>query len=344
MERLDTQNPIENGYLEAAIHMGRYASAAGFVENKRVLDLACGEGFGSYFLSSFGPKKITAVDISAEAISKAKKLFIGPNLEFLEADARNISLTLEPSSFDVVVSYETFEHIENPRDYLLEIKKVLAPGGIVIISCPNDNWYYPDLSASNPFHVKKYTYLEFKMATEEVFGKATFWLNGTPSIGFQNVQVFPPIENKNLGGSWIQVQKSDSYLVKVEYDAEYQDLTPSYWLGLWGVEDVGASGAVASISMDLLAKFFETHASWNDRNGSYVEIRNELAHTRLLLEIAREENRLLRNLQLQVKQQGRRKNQAIVGPIEALAPLVKRVVPTRFHEALYKAASRILKL
>lgn len=344
MERLDTHSPIENGYLEAAIHMGRYASAVSFVENKRVLDLACGEGFGAYFLASFGPKIITAVDISGEAIRKAKKSFVHPSLEFLEADARNVSRLFQPNSFDVVISYETFEHIENPQDYLLEIKKVLAPGGIVVISCPNDNWYYPEESNSNPFHIKKYTFLEFRKVTEEVFGKATFWLNGTPAIGFQNVQVFPPMQAPNLGDSWIQVQQSDTYLVKVENDAQYQDLTPSYWLGLWGAKDVSASGAVASISMDLLAKFYETHDSWHDRNGSYVEIRNELMQTKLLLEIAKEENNLLKNFQLQVKPQNTQKKQPIVGAIESLTPLVKRLVPSRYHNFIYKVTTRFLKL
>ena len=107
-------------------HYQRYRFAAAFVEGKKVLDAACGEGYGSSILSEKA-KEVTGLDISAETVENANKKYEKDNLSFRAGSVE--SLPFEDDSFDVVISYETIEHVtgEIQESFLKEIRRVLKP-------------------------------------------------------------------------------------------------------------------------------------------------------------------------------------------------------------------------
>lgn len=133
-------------------HLHRYHFASRFCQGKRVLDVACGEGYGSRILSN-AAASVVGVDISAEAVAHARSKYAVSSLEFVEASAA--LLPLPDDSFDVVVSFETIEHHDQHEEMLSEIRRVLRPGGLLVLSSPNKQHYSIEPGYSNPYHVKE---------------------------------------------------------------------------------------------------------------------------------------------------------------------------------------------
>lgn len=133
-------------------HLHRYHFAARFCAGKQVVDVACGEGYGSQILSGVADS-VTGIDISAEAVAHAAGRYGSDRLRFVEASAA--LLPLEDDSVDVVVSFETIEHHDQHEEMLSEIRRVLRPGGMLIMSSPNKQRYSIDPGYENPYHVKE---------------------------------------------------------------------------------------------------------------------------------------------------------------------------------------------
>jgi ubiquinone/menaquinone biosynthesis C-methylase UbiE len=134
-------------------HWHRYHFALPLVHEARVLDVACGSGYGSALLAR-NASHVTGVDISAEAIAHARSSYGStPNLEFREGDCA--ALPFADASFDVVVSFETIEHITEQERFLDEVRRVLTPRGLLVLSCPNRREYSEARGIVNPFHVRE---------------------------------------------------------------------------------------------------------------------------------------------------------------------------------------------
>ena len=133
-------------------HIHRYVFAAGLVRNKKVLDAACGEGYGSAHLARTA-QTVTAVDISEEAISHARARYRLENLEFRVADC--CELPFGDNQFECIVSFETLEHLQNQSGLLREFRRVLEPGGFVLISSPDKAVYTDRYHNENEFHVRE---------------------------------------------------------------------------------------------------------------------------------------------------------------------------------------------
>jgi 2-polyprenyl-3-methyl-5-hydroxy-6-metoxy-1,4-benzoquinol methylase len=142
--------------LEAE-HRARYDFAKQFVKGKRVLDLGCGEGYGSRMLSEVA-KSVVGVDISAEAVEHAKAAYGSDGLAFQAGDAGK--LPFSEGEFDAVVCFEVIEHIRNPELLLKEVARVLSGKGIFVASTPNGGVKVS--SQPNRYHVKEYTLREFE--------------------------------------------------------------------------------------------------------------------------------------------------------------------------------------
>jgi len=148
--------------LIRAEHEGRYRWAAGAVNGKEVLDAGCGVGYGAEMLAAAGASRVVGVDIAPKAIEDALRRAdsIG---EFLVADLEQ--LPFAPRSFDAVVCFEVIEHLRRGELVLDELRRVLRPEGVLIVSSPNRDVYLP----GNPHHVHEYTPSELHAALTKRF-------------------------------------------------------------------------------------------------------------------------------------------------------------------------------
>jgi glycosyltransferase involved in cell wall biosynthesis/SAM-dependent methyltransferase len=140
-------------------HMHRYIYALGYAKGKTVLDIASGEGYGAALLASQAAF-VTGVDIAEDAVAHAQRKYHLPNLEFRLGSCSKVPLL--DTTVDLVVSFETIEHHDEHEQMLAEIKRVLKPDGIVIISSPDKAIYTDKPDYHNPFHVKELYRDEFE--------------------------------------------------------------------------------------------------------------------------------------------------------------------------------------
>ncbi|WP_459555470.1 methyltransferase domain-containing protein [Lacunimicrobium album] len=146
--------------LDGAIveeHLHRYATAVAWSQHKDILDLACGDGYGANLLAA-NARSVIGIDIDPETIHHAQKRYQHPNLRFLTADCRE--LPLDDASFDLIVSFETIEHIHDQEKFIREMRRVLRPDGVLLISTP-DPAVYRVGQPPNPFHVKELSRQDF---------------------------------------------------------------------------------------------------------------------------------------------------------------------------------------
>lgn len=135
-------------------HWHRYVFALPWTAGRRVLDCACGEGYGADLLARRA-RSVTGLDRSGEAIEHARRRYGArrDNLDFAEGDCA--ALPFADASFDMVVSFETLEHIEAQEAMLDEFRRVLAPGGVLVLSSPDRKTYSDDRGFDNEFHVRE---------------------------------------------------------------------------------------------------------------------------------------------------------------------------------------------
>jgi SAM-dependent methyltransferase len=136
-------------------HWHRYAVMQPIARGKRVLDAACGEGYGSALLAG-SAAQVIGIDVDAAAIRHAGGRYAGrPNLQFVRASC--VAFPLSSGSIDVIVSFETIEHLAPQEAMLAEFRRMLAPGGVLVISSPNKATYSEETGYANEFHVRELT-------------------------------------------------------------------------------------------------------------------------------------------------------------------------------------------
>ncbi len=104
--------------------------------NLRILDVGCGGGFLSNYLSSHG-YRVSGIDLSEESLKVAEKYDQTQKVDYRIADAQN--LPFSDASFDVITAMDFLEHVENPAQIIKEISRVLKPGGIFFFHTFNRN-------------------------------------------------------------------------------------------------------------------------------------------------------------------------------------------------------------
>jgi GT2 family glycosyltransferase/SAM-dependent methyltransferase len=139
-------------------HLHRYFFARAFARGKDVLDIASGEGYGSAYLAKVA-RSVVGVEINPESVAHASENYSSSSLRFILGDARTIPLLDE--SVDLVVSFETLEHLYEQEDFLSEVKRVLRPNGVLILSTPDRDIYSPIVAPVNKYHVKELDRNEF---------------------------------------------------------------------------------------------------------------------------------------------------------------------------------------
>lgn len=148
-----TRKSIEKDHIE------RYKFCAPKLQGKDVLDIACGVGYGSHYAIECGAKSYLGVDIDREAIEHAINNFRGDNVNFIVGDICNFSLA---PMFNVVLCYETIEHVRCYKDALTNIYNVMRPGGFLYISSPNRTVTSPQCKTlgcipNNIYHTQEFS-------------------------------------------------------------------------------------------------------------------------------------------------------------------------------------------
>lgn len=155
-------------------HVHRYAFARRFAGGGRVLDAACGEGYGSALLAEVAGE-VTGVDLDPATIQHARNKYAAArNLRF--AEGSTAALPLPAGSVDLVVSFETVEHLpatDQPAMFA-EFARVLAPDGLLLVSSPNRTEYTDRRAYRNPFHLHELDREELARLLAERF-KASRW-------------------------------------------------------------------------------------------------------------------------------------------------------------------------
>jgi ubiquinone/menaquinone biosynthesis C-methylase UbiE len=156
-------------------HWLRYKYIREHLTTEKVLDIACGSGYGSYYLSLNNGLSVIGADVSSDSIAKAKKNYQKDNLQFQVANA--LSLPFKDNSFDSVVSLETIEHfnVSDQKLYIAELKRVLKPEGKLWLSTPNAE----ASKHRNPWHLKELNFFELQELLKENFKNYRILKQGT---------------------------------------------------------------------------------------------------------------------------------------------------------------------
>ena len=154
----------------AASHVARYGFAEKYAADKKVCDIGCGAGYGSNYLAQKACH-VVAIDISEDAVSWASKHFAKDNLRFLAANADEKWPV--DDKFDVITTFETMEHVQNPNHFLEQIFEHLSPGGTLILSVPNGP--RDKDKTNNPYHIHHFTDTDLKKLFGEYFSKTEYF-------------------------------------------------------------------------------------------------------------------------------------------------------------------------
>lgn len=133
--------------------------ACELANGRRVLDIACGEGYGSNLLANHA-SEVIGVDNDRLTIKHAKRKYRRANLRFTQGLCS--AIPLEDGSIDLVVSFETMEHVREQEQFLNEVRRVLVSDGILIISSPDKVEYGLASAEPNPFHQKELNHAELE--------------------------------------------------------------------------------------------------------------------------------------------------------------------------------------
>jgi ubiquinone/menaquinone biosynthesis C-methylase UbiE len=225
-------------------HYLRYLFARQFCTGKDVLDVASGEGYGSSLLAQ-SARYVHGLDVDQRAVDFAQSHYGASNIEFRRGDARR--LPYDDSSFDVVISFETLEHIEEHDAFLKEIKRVLRPLGLFVLSSP-DREVYLQSEKANPFHLKELSAVEFRSLISAHFANARFGAQRSITGALllpESIEAVGPVESFAIqGGGYVKRSAGlaeASYLLAIASDERLPEI-------IWGI--LSESNYV----LDLIAK------------------------------------------------------------------------------------------
>lgn len=147
-------------------HHARYKWITNYVENKRVLDIACGSGKGSYMIAKDGHAlDVIGCDLDGAAIKYASIKYKDPKICFINKDAQ---IFTDEKKFDIIVSFETIEHIPDVDSFLKTINMLLAENGNFYVSTPISKKGL-DKNPDNPYHIQEWSLKEFEHLISKYF-------------------------------------------------------------------------------------------------------------------------------------------------------------------------------
>jgi len=168
-------------------HLAVYEYAQQFVSGKNVLDVGCGEGYGSSLLAERA-SRVLGMDYSQEAIERARQNHASANNEFICSDIADFYA--KEMRFDVVCAFQFIEHLKNPKPFLAKVESLLGKGGALLLSTPNRRASI----VQHPYHFREYTREELEEELSQYFAK-------TDIYGLQFSQKVYQFRQKRKGSS-----------------------------------------------------------------------------------------------------------------------------------------------
>ncbi len=253
--------PGKRGDIELE-HMHRYLVTCELVKDREVLDIASGEGYGSALLAEVA-RSVIGVDISREAVVHAEQKYGKSNLQFKIGSCAQIPIA--DNSIDVVVSFETIEHHDQHDAMMTEIKRVLRPDGLLIISSPDKYEYSVAPNFSNSYHVKELYRHEFEQLLFNYFKQVELYgqkiLYGSTILPDKNPTDILFYQRKNNHLSAVSGIPQAIYLIAIASDVEI----PSIRGGIFE-QPVTESEVVLALTSERNAALTERNSAATERD------------------------------------------------------------------------------
>jgi ubiquinone/menaquinone biosynthesis C-methylase UbiE len=263
-----------------------------FAVGKRVLDFGSGEGYGAAYIAQVA-SSVDGLDVDDDAVSHAAEVYQDQaNLNFHKGNGAR--LPFDDATFDLVTCFEVIEHVVDQDEVVDEIRRVLKPDGVALISTPDKKTYSDDRNYRNEFHVKEFYVSEFEEFLGKYFPRVKFYgqkIFATSMVWNLDVdlqsQQFRPVSDLEVSPVW-----SPLYVVAVCGTSVSPDLGASL---LNSGNDQLTQLAEAGISQLEMLQLLD---SW-EQERTYAqkildEWESELAARAVALENAAESDRLAR--------------------------------------------------
>nr|WP_294517718.1 methyltransferase domain-containing protein [uncultured Rhodopila sp.] len=327
-------------------HFHRYCVARDLCVGKDVLDVASGEGYGTALLAGVA-RRAVGVEIDAAAVAHARASYTGDNLEFLQGDA--VALPLGDAAFDVVVSFETLEHLRDQWAFLTEIRRVLRPGGRLIISTPDRDVYSAPGQPVNQYHVLELTRPEFATLLNNFFAHHRI-LQQRPLLG----SVMAPADIAASGWRTYERRAADMleampglsrafYLIAVASDLPIAELASSVYSDTAAIDEtINAAAALPRVREEAGRALADVRAE-KDQALSAIQTQAEADRAEARDALA-ERDRQIERLSEQLRHIGER-NASLTGQLNAmlLSTWWQAGAPLRLAGRTFPRTARLLR-
>jgi GT2 family glycosyltransferase/SAM-dependent methyltransferase/glycosyltransferase involved in cell wall biosynthesis len=208
-------------------HYHRYLWARALATGRRVLDLGSGEGFGAALLADTA-QSVTGIDVDERTVQHSRLNYAGGNLEFRTASATDLA-DFADDSFDLAVAFEIVEHVRDQAALMSEVARVLAPGGVLVMSTPDRRAYAAN--GPNPFHERELTVDEFSALLQGHFSSVTLFSQRTATgsriqaLDAPGATGYLAVQLERAGDEWREAgPPSPLYVVGVATDGAMPEL------------------------------------------------------------------------------------------------------------------------
>ncbi len=276
--------PWSGDYITGYEHVHRYLLACRHAKHKRVLDISCGEGYGTAMLGQVA-RHVIGVDIDFAVVAHASEQYGSEHIHFVCADAQQFALA--PASVDMIVSFETLEHFEGHEAFIAAMNASLSTGGILMISTPNRLVYRDEAEVANPFHKLELDRAEFIALLRRYFRHVQL---------FGQRLIASSVIAKSDDRVFLRESQQSRFLVaeidptKMHYSAHAEgSIDPRYYIAICSNTPLPTTQNTVMVdNLETLYKDFLAHyAGWYQLNSDNfdlraqtVEIENQLAQAR----------------------------------------------------------------